>query len=61
MKLACNNVFKRVFGYDRFASASQMFVGNNVEHFEKRMRRLIYGFRERLKCLKKQSSHLLNE
>ena len=42
------NVFMRFIGYDRFSSASQMFVGNRAENFETRIRRLIYGFRERL-------------
>ena len=32
----------------RVISASQMFVENRAENFETRMRRLIYGFRERL-------------
>ena len=48
MEVACNNIFRRFFGYDRFSSASQMFVENRAENFETRMRRLIYGFRERL-------------
>ena len=48
MEVAYNNVFRRFFGYDRFSSASQMFVENRAENFETRMRRLIYGFRERL-------------
>ena len=46
--MAYNNVFRRFFGYDRFSSASKMFVENKVENFETQMRRLIYGFRERL-------------
>ena len=28
MEVAYNNVFRRFFGYDRFSSASQMFVEN---------------------------------
>ena len=48
MEVAYNNVFRRFFGYDRFSSASQMFVENRVENFETRTRRLIYGLRERL-------------
>ena len=46
MEVAYNNVFRRFFGYDRFFS--QMFVENRVDNFGARMRRLIYGFRERL-------------
>ena len=48
MEVAYDNVFMRFFGYDRFSSASQMFVENRAGNFETRMRRLIYGFRERL-------------
>ena len=48
MEVAYNNVIRRFFGYDRFSSASQMFVENRAENFETRMRRLIYVFRERL-------------
>ena len=48
MEVAYNNVFRRFFGYDRFSSVSQMFVENRAENFETWMRRLIYGFRERL-------------
>ena len=47
MEVAYNNVFRRFFGYDRFSSASKMFIENKVENFETRMRRLMYGFRER--------------
>ena len=48
MEVAYNNVFRRFFGYDRFSSASQMFIENRVDNFGAHMRRLIYGFRERL-------------
>ena len=52
MEVAYNNVFRRFFGYDRFSSASQTFVENRAENFETRMRRLIYGFCERLNALR---------
>ena len=48
MEVAYNNAFMRFFGYDRFSCASQMFVENRVDNFGARMRRLIYGFHERL-------------
>ena len=48
MEVAYNNVFMRFFGYDKFSSASQMFVENRVDIFGAGMRRLIYVFRERL-------------
>ena len=42
-----NDAFMRFFGYDRFSSASNMFVENRVGDFKTRMRRLMYGFHER--------------
>ena len=48
MEVAYNNVYRRFFGYDRLSSACKMFIENRVENFETRMRRLVYGFRERL-------------
>ena len=46
IEVAYNNVVRRFFGYDRFSSASQMFVENGVDNFGARIRRLSYGFRE---------------
>ena len=57
MEVAYNNVFRRFCGYDRFSSASQMFVENRVDNFGARMRRLIYGFPWKIICLRKLSSH----
>ena len=60
MEVALNNVFMRFFGNGRFPSASQMSVEKRAENIETRMRRLIYGFRERLNA-SRNSIHLLNE
>ena len=48
MEVAYINVFRRLFGYGRFVSASKMFVKNKGDNFETRMGELIYWFRERL-------------
>ena len=48
MKVAYNNVFRRFFAYDRFSSASHMFVENKVDNFSACIRRLIYGLCDRL-------------
>ena len=48
MEVVYNNVFGRFFSYDRFSSSSQMFVENRVNISGAHMRRLIYGFRERV-------------
>ena len=61
MEVAYNNVFKRFFGYGRFSNASQMFVENRVDNFGARMRRLIYGFRERVYASENcPVTHLIN-
>ena len=35
-------------GYDKYCSASGMFVENRTDGFDARVRKLVYGFRERL-------------
>ena len=49
LQVAYNNVFRKLLGYDRFCSASGMFVENRVDTFDVRIRRLIYSFRERVR------------
>lgn len=49
LQVAYNNVFRKLLGYDRFCSASDMFVTNRVDTFDVRIRRLIFGFRDRLR------------
>ena len=45
---AYNNVFRRLMGYEKFCSASGMFVANRSDSFHTRIRRLVYGFYQRL-------------
>ena len=45
LEVAYNNVF---LGYDKYCSASSMFVENRTDGFDARIRKLVYGFRERL-------------
>ena len=62
MEVAYNNVFKRLYGYDRFYSANKMFVENRVENFETNTDETIdLWVTWKPKCLKKQSNRLLNE
>ena len=35
-------------GYDKYCNASGMFVENRTDGFDARVRKLVYGFRERL-------------
>ena len=60
MEVAYNNVFRRFFGDEKFSSVSQMFVENKIENFAARMRRLIYGFRERYYMPQKIAICLMN-
>ena len=48
LEVAYNNVFRRLMGYDKYCSASGMFVENRTDGFDARVRKLVYGFRERL-------------
>ena len=48
LEVAYNNVFRRLMGYDKYCSASGMYVENRTDGFDARVRKLVYGFRERL-------------
>ena len=48
LKVAYNNVFRKVLGHRSRDSASMMFVTNGIDNFESRMRKSCYGFRKRL-------------
>ena len=50
MHVAYNNVFRRQMGYHKFCSTSGMFVENRIDNFDARIRRLVYGFYQRLMC-----------
>ena len=46
--MAYNNVCRRILGYSRFDSASQMFVYNSMDGFDTIVRKNVYGFTQRL-------------
>ena len=48
LEAAFDNVFRRFLGYDKYCSASSMFVEYRSDGFDARIRKLLYGFRERL-------------
>ena len=48
LEVAYKNIFRRFLGYDKYCSASSMFVENRTDGFDARIRKLVYGFRERL-------------
>ena len=48
LKVAYNNVFRRLLGYRKFDSASHMFVTNRLDNFEVKLRKSVYKFMQRL-------------
>ena len=48
LEVAYNNVFGRRMGYDKYCSASGMFVENRTDGFDACVWKLVYGFRGRL-------------
>ena len=48
LRVAYNNVYRKVFGLKRRSSASEMFVLNNIYNFEALMRKSIFAFTTRL-------------
>ena len=53
LRVAYNNVYRKVFGLKRRSSASEMFVLNNISNFEALMRKSIFAFTTRLSNSKK--------
>ena len=48
MRVAYNNIYRRILGYNRRDSASLMFATHGIDSFEARARKVCYGFRNRL-------------
>ena len=48
LEVAYNNVFRKLMGYYKYCRASGMFVENRTDAFDACVRKLAYGFRERL-------------
>ena len=48
LRVAYNNAYRRVLGYVKSDSASNMFVNNQVENFDAHNRHLIYSLRSRI-------------
>jgi len=47
VKVAYNNAYRAIFGCDRFCSASNMFVSNNVATFDCMLRKAVFKFKAR--------------
>ena len=48
LRVAFNNVYRRVLGLTTWSSASEMYATNNIENLEALLRKIIYGFIQRL-------------
>ena len=48
LRVAYNNVYRKILGLCRRSSASEMFVTNNILNFEALMRKSIFAFTNRL-------------
>ena len=59
LEVAYKNVFQRYLKYDRYCSASSMFVENRTDGFDVRVCKLVYGFKERLQISENSLFHLL--
>ena len=47
-RVAFNNVYCRVLGLPKWSTASEMYATHNIENFESFLRKVIYGFIQRL-------------
>ena len=61
LRVAYNNAYRRVLGYAKSDSASNMFVNNRVENYDAHNRHLIYSLRSRLLDSDNQIVACLNE
>ncbi len=48
IRVAYNNVIRKLLGYSRRDSASAMYVNNRIDSFDCRLRKIIYKFEQRL-------------
>ena len=48
LRVAFNNVYRRVLGLPPWSSASGMYATHNIENFEALLRKTLYGFVQRL-------------
>ena len=48
LRVAFNNVYRRVLGLPPWSSASGMYATHNIVHFEALLKKTLYGFVQRL-------------
>ena len=48
IRVAYNNIIRKLFGYNRRDSASFMYVHHNIDSFDTRLRKSVYKFQQRL-------------
>jgi len=48
LRVAFNNVYRRILGFNRSDSASHMYVSNRIDNFDMVLRKNVYGFMHRV-------------
>ena len=48
LRIAFNNVYRRLLGFRKCDSASQMYVSHNIDNFDAFMRKNVHGFMQRV-------------
>ena len=52
LRVDYNNVYRRILGYSRRDSASNMSITNRIDNFDTLIRKNVYNFRSRVQCIK---------
>ena len=50
IRVAYNDLYRKILHVSRGSSASEMFVKNNIPNFESLLRKETFSFTSRLKC-----------
>jgi hypothetical protein len=50
LRVAYNNIYRRILGYNKWDSASNMFVSHRIDSFDARLRKACFSFVKRLNC-----------
>ena len=48
LRVAYNNIYRKILGYGYRDSAGTMFASNGIDNFEAKMREVCYGFKQRV-------------
>ena len=60
VKAAYNNMYRRILGYNKWDSASNMFVNNAIDNFDANLRKNIYRFKQQVYKIENNLKKCLN-